>query len=813
MKPMKITIIAVLFFAFFILGCEIVDEADEKQGDADSDEMAEQTEEDADEAGDGDFEEVIDGDGEEIAEADSETSDGEDETDVDSSLRCDPASAEFVPDEAGDAPYCELDFDKSKLSAEDRRTLDEFAGAMDRFRNMEVAEFINEYGPAKSYSGGIDYDPNSAEYLAQISELVQLSEGQQAAFDSLGFVVLQDRKYDSFFQGFKNIYFSDLPVYISADSLLDALHLSFDRILMDLEENALFDSLDAMLLKMEDGISGLWALSGGEDISQEIDDAAVWVCVARSLLAGERVPCARCVGASTQMFLDRIEAGEILRAPIFGVLTKEDYSQFKVRGHYTRSEKLSRYFKAMMWVQRISFDFVHFKRHAVDAYLLTRLLYDNDATEDFAMIDETVKALVGVSDSLNAPGMEQLIALAGLQSAADLLSDEGFADFSRIAIESGAGIQRINSMILASNPTEAEGFTPIPPRFFMMGQRFIVDSYVFTNVVFDRVSNPDRFLPSPLDTWFVLGNRATLPLLEDEIGFYNYQANLAALDWVVDGYEEGFWTDNIYNMWLSALKVLDDDTTGADYPGAMRTVQWDRRMLNTQLASWAHLRHDTLLYAKQSYTGEGCDYPDGWVDPYPEFFEKLAALADVALTRLEPLGVFEIYGEWNEETMEEPFSGWRVRLFYEKLREYSTLLADIARAELAGEYLTAAQVEFLNQLVYEDGGSGMPLYTGWYTQLLYNYGDDNCETFDPTIADIHTDTNFRQILHVGTGYANLMLMTVNNECGIRAYIGPVLSYHERIEGDMNRLTDEDWKESLQAGDESGRPSWTADFIQ
>ena len=38
-------------------------------------------------------------------------------------------------------------------------------------------------------------------------------------------------------------------------------------------------------------------------------------------------------------------------------------------------------------------------------------------------------------------------------------------------------------------------------------------------------------------------------------------------------------------------------------PQVAGTEAWGRRMLNTQLGSWAELRHDTILYAKQSYTG------------------------------------------------------------------------------------------------------------------------------------------------------------------------------------------------------------------
>ena len=52
--------------------------------------------------------------------------------------------------------------------------------------------------------------------------------------------------------------------------------------------------------------------------------------------------------AEVQAELALIEAAAgPAESPIFGYT--EDYSQYKPRGHYTRSERLERYFKAMMW--------------------------------------------------------------------------------------------------------------------------------------------------------------------------------------------------------------------------------------------------------------------------------------------------------------------------------------------------------------------------------------------------------------------------------------------------------------------------------
>ena len=53
-------------------------------------------------------------------------------------------------------------------------------------------------------------------------------------------------------------------------------------------------------------------------------------------------------------------------------------------------------------------------------------------------------------------------------------------------------------------------------------------------------------------------------------------------------------------------------------PKSTRTEGWARRTLLTQLGSWSELRHDTILYAKQSYsTYVVCEFPDAYVDPYP----------------------------------------------------------------------------------------------------------------------------------------------------------------------------------------------------
>ena len=84
-----------------------------------------------------------------------------------------------------------------------------------------------------------------------------------------------------------------------------------------------------------------------------------------------------------------------------------------------------------------------------------------------------------------------------------------------------------------------------------------------------------------------------------------YQHNLAAVRAVMDSQEPSAWDSNIYMNWLACLRELSAPTTDAKFPEAMRTRPWAMKTLDTQLASWTQLRHDTILYAKQSYTDGG----------------------------------------------------------------------------------------------------------------------------------------------------------------------------------------------------------------
>jgi hypothetical protein len=234
----------------------------------------------------------------------------------------------------------------------------------------------------------------------------------------------------------------------------------------------------------------------------------------------------------------------------------------------------------------------------------------------------------------------------------------------------------------------------------------------------------------------------------------------------------------------------------------MRSEAWGRRLLNTQLASWAELRHDTILYAKQSYTsGTTCDFPDAYVDPYPEFFAKVEAYAQSGQTLLQALGVTAL------PTLQ------RANGHFENLASAASRLRQMAEYERSGAAFTPDMLAFINEAVAIQEICGGASASGWYPELFYG----NPVEFDPTIADVHTQpfdeagSPVGKVLHVGTGYARAMVVVAENCSGPRAYVGPVSSYYEEITSNFERLTDEQWATRVSTHDVTNAV-WMTDLI-
>ncbi len=653
---------------------------------------------------------------------------------------------------------------------------------------------------AVPFADDLGYDPLDARNLEAIqASPFALDDDELAALQTHGFVITDRQRLGHFVAGYERIYNADLPVYITADSLLHALHRSFETLLKTLEGRALLPTIDQWLGHLHARVGAGAADAWGPQVAADLD---VYLAVALTLLRD--APQAPVAGADpaqiAALAASARAAGGLSEVVLFGQRRVLDWSQFLPRGHYTDSESLTRYFRAMMWLGRIDLRLIYTDElgqrvvdpRAVATTLALREVLDAPARTTWAQIEAVLRSLIGPQDFMTVDRLDDLH--AALDGAADATALAAFDEpelFARV-MAGGFDVQRIAGGYHAAG-------AGLPVSFTLLGQRYIVDSEVLTNVVWDRV-RAGRMLPDPLDAAFaVFGNDHAAALLAPQLETFEYAGHLAAMRALMDDRSPAAWQGDLYGQWLGALRTLSPDPAvvadpaAAGRPSVTGTEAWGRRLLNTQLGSWAELRHDTVLYAKPSYTsGGGCDYPDGYVEPVPAFYQALADLADHGRGIAEgPLAALA------PELAEALVPWWTT------VHEVSTTLHGLARQQETGEPFSPEQVQWLEQAVdvAPDDYEGY-VVGGWYGALFLEadpYRDDLI------VADLHTQPTdlmnvpVGRVLHLGTGPVRLMVTTVAACDGPRAYAGPVYAVHSVITEGFERLTDETWRARWRAG--------------
>jgi len=687
-------------------------------------------------------------------------------------------------------------------------------------RALSAAQLRAQHAP--SFGEGLGYSAVSATGLELIqASKLSLTASERARLGQTGFVILPRREYPSFPYAYTEIYSEDLPVFVSADMILEAVHRSYDSILQALEQTELTPRLDRLLSRLTDRLAS--AQFGGADGAGLAADLDLYLTVGRRLLGGAEYAPVR--GADAALISDLVgqaeAAADSATVSLFGTERELDFSQFKPRGHYAGDAQLERYFRAMIWFGRTDLRLIEtlpsgarvLRRRQLDVALGLGELMDSASLADWNALDQVIGAFVGEHDYMTVPELGGLLRDLGVSERSGVTA----LDDSRVAqtiVSESYGAQRIASQLMINDSDQAT--LPLDASFALFGQRYVVDSHVLSNVVYDRV--PSRVRPSSLDVAFAaLGNDQALGLLADELDVPEYAGQLAAMRTLVEAHPAGQWQSNLYSAWLAALRTLSPGAAGNtlsgntlsgnaltddQLPTLARSEVWGRRLLNTQLGSWAQLRHDTILYAKQSYTsGNSCEFPDAYVDPYPEFFHAVARFAELGQRALGTL-----------ELGPDSSVGERIRLYFETLTQVMGRLGRMAEAERTGAPHSVDDVAFINQAIALRPGCGAPSgQDGWYAQLFF----DNAQSIEeaPTIADVHSDpggdtpvSRNANVLHVGTGLPRLMVAVVDSCTGPRAYVGAVFDYQEQFTDGLTRLTDEEWGKMVGQG-VRWEPAW------
>jgi hypothetical protein len=768
---------------------------------------------------------------------------------------------------------------------------DAFAHQLQAIGQISPDQFAVMFPSPTNYLPGISWDPTAAQFWDQFNADIQVvNEGKEFGepgyrtvdfrlntselqlFKTNGFVVSERLGSNSFADVFYDLWHNDLPVFISTDALLQAWHRTYDAMLEEVEETYLFNSMEVMLDGMAAQVAAASTEVGNGVLRESLLDADFFLAVARSLLTGkDHPPVPSILGqeARVAITLADISAEQLKPVDFMGFCRMVDFSQFKVRGHYTHSERLGRYFKCVMWLGRTDVPVAGgpWERCLGDlrmasprelglAIVLWHLLNTSGKFNTWSDMERIIQTFVGVTDSMTFGQLGGLLAGADVGTLADVPDLTALQKLQDDIVAGQLGIQNIRSDWFAQ-PLGGAARYALPQTFTVFGQKFVPDSWAFSQTVFSSIlwaengltNKVQRRVPGALDMAFsVLGNDQVVPELVAQMkgtfldpdrphamAFRDrlpYQHNLGAVRAVLDSQQPSAWDSNIYMSWLACLRDLSEPTTQREFPEAMRTRAWAMKTLNTQLASWTHLRHDTILYAKQSYTSSSqCIYPTGYVEPRLGFWHRLKETASDAADRIAALnynGSYEYVT--NQRPAYDPITGdlvdpggLRTNTIAlaaiqsgqaSHLRNFATIIARLeilAGKELAQECFSTEDENFIDALMEgPPGGFGChqaALYSGWYPQLFYRtiYWTDDVEfhqnygagAFDALVADVHTDvpgdSDPGSVLHEAVGRVNLLMIAVDNGADCMIFAGPVLSHYEfEVIGDPRRISDEEW---------------------
>ena len=541
-----------------------------------------------------------------------------------------------------------------------------------------------------------------------------------------------------------------IPNYITEDFVLLSHSMLTENAITTAEEKTLYPSLCKLTAVLKKKLA----------TAPQKDEAVAanrnFVAVLEALLKGSQDLAGAPNPETAATELSKVRAAEGTgRSPL--MLQNVDYTQFRVRGKYTKTEALGRYFLAYRYASAALFPLLESESTGVSAadadrltrqaLLFSRLLADPDIAPTYAMITSRFDFLFGPSEDMTA------------------------ADYGRIPAPATGTVAQMRQKLFqaAKHPTILSGLVDTSrlepgrkPADVLTGWRLLPqgalpDAAAMQELVFEHVTDY-RGNAKPVSLAEINGKRVKgFPLGLEVMALLGSPVAAARLR---DGDDQNY--AGYADAWKKAQSAIKRPAgLASDQLGVLRgllTPEAPDHSLNAALAFWTLQRHASVLYAKQSYTAVSKGIPvvrprdKSWLEPAPELYARLQKL----VTKME------------------------ARFTDPKMAQFSQVLARcvaISTQERKGTTPAAADAKFLNDL--DETLAGM-------------IGSKDA----PVVVDVHTEPNTGQVLEEGIGFAAEASKALAGDTAAR---GARFRHYEFKHEMQDRLTDEKFLAMLQEG--------------
>ena len=637
---------------------------------------------------------------------------------------------------------------------------------------------------------GIEYTANLEDY--KVPEDLKTLKGYDMIFGDMDLSPDQDKiiRDNGFFLGTTNpmekiygIYeknqYMYVPNFVTSDLPLYLYHVLYSNVLKASEKNLLSDV---------ESISKTMASESLKQYANAKDDK-----VKVAALKNTAIFSTACALSDENFEVPKeikdIVATEIANikseAPSTSAITEDnvDYSMFKVRGHYTESEELKKYFKVMTCFSqfglKLQSDDLPVENNVIQTMLVGEIFSSNqELQKKYKDLNSFVEFMVDGGEDIDAIKAGKIYSDLNI-SIADIGKEEN--------------IKKAYDILLSEKPPTIRPYEGINFAFFP--QKAILDN-IFAQNLLDISQNSKRPVYSGKDIAATFGNEYAEELVKADP--YN-----KIWEEFPERFEKGKKiakeiTSNDYAKSMARLQIFAinvfNEMKKDGFPTFMKSEGWKAKELNTYLASWAQLKHDTLLYAKQAGAecgGFEAEQPVGYVEPSIEVYSRLNFAIKILKDKISTMNIL------SERQMGA----------IDKLEGFNDFLIACSKKELAGEDLSQEDIDRINLI----GGEVEDIYLD-----IYEVDPDDYESYFAldekdrvTVADLmrtplnQANVPADKILEVGSGFPRTIYVVYNVNGELRIGCGAVMTYYEFLSDE--RLDDDQFSKMISPFDENIEP--------
>lgn len=637
---------------------------------------------------------------------------------------------------------------------------------------------------------GIEYTANLEDYKVpedlktlkgydMIFGDMDLSPDQDKIIRENGFFLGSTDPMDKIFSIYETNQYMYVPNFVTSDLPLYLYHVLYSNVLKASEKNLLSD-VESISKTMSSESLKQYANAKDDKVKvAALKNAAIFSTACA--LSDENFEVPKEIKDIVATEIANIKS----EAPGTSAITEDnvDYSMFKVRGHYTESEELKKYFKVMTCFSqfglKLQSDDLPVENNVIQTMLVGEIFSSNqELQKKYKDLNGFVEFMVDGGEDIDAIKAGEIYSDLNI-SIADMGKEEN--------------IKKAYEILLKNKPPRIRPYEGINFAFFP--QKAVLDN-VFAQKLLDASQNSKRPLYSGKDIAATFGNEYAEELVKADP--YN-----KIWEEFPERFEKGKKiakeiTSNDYAKSMARLQIFAingfNEMKKDGFPTFMKSEGWKAKELNTYLASWAQLKHDTLLYAKQAGAecgGFEAEQPVGYVEPSIEVYSRLNFAIKILKDKISTMNIL------SERQMGA----------IDKLEDFNDFLIACSKKELAGEDLSQEDIDRINLI----GGEVEDIYLD-----IYEVDPDDYESYFAldekdrvTVADLmRTTTNQAnvpadKILEVGSGFPRTIYVVYNVNGEMRIGCGAIMTYYEFLSDD--RLDDDQFSKMISPFDENLDP--------